>query len=310
VKPWTYAAIFFTALIGSGILVEVARRLSPRLRALDAPDDARKTQVDAVPRLGGVAVILAFTVSVAIASYALRTPTDLPILFGALAPALGAALLGLWDDYRPLSPTLRLVLLTLLAAGAWWLGTSISITDSSWFNAALTIIWIVAVTNAFNTIDNMDGLAASSALIGALGTAFIAIYFGQFLVASLALALAGAAGGFLWHNWAPATIYLGDAGAYFFGFLLAILTIRLNPVSLDLSVAVVIPVLLLFLPIVDLIFVFFRRIKEGRHPFTPGLDHLSHSMQRRGVTPTRILGTVQIIGVAAMSAGVIIAISI
>lgn len=309
-KPWTYAAIFFAALLGSGVLVEIARRVSPKLRALDSPDSPRKLQSNAVPRLGGVAVIVAFTVSVAIAVYVLRAPADLPILFGALLPALGAAALGLWDDYRPLSPSLRLVLLVLLAGTAWWFGTSISVTDLTWLNAVLTIIWVVAVTNAFNTIDNMDGLAASSALIGALGTAFIAIYFGQFLVASLALALAGAAGGFLWHNWAPATIYLGDAGAYFFGFLLALLTIRLNPVTLDLSVAFLIPVLLLFLPIVDLVFVFFRRIKEGRHPFTPGLDHLSHSMQRRGLTPNRILGTVQVIGVAAMSAAVIIAVSI
>lgn len=309
-KPWTYAAIFFAALIGSGVLVELARRVSPRLKALDLPDSPRKLQVNAVPRLGGVAVMIAFTVAVVIAVYLLRAPNDLPVLFGALLPALGAATLGLWDDYRPLSPSLRLALLTLLAAAAWWFGTSVTITQSAWVNGALTIIWIVAITNAFNTIDNMDGLAASSALIGALGTAFIAIYFGQFLVASLALALAGAAGGFLWHNWAPATIYLGDAGAYFFGFLLAILTIRLNPVTLDLSVAVLIPVLLLFLPIVDLVFVFFRRIKEGRHPFTPGLDHLSHSMQRRGLTPNTILSTVQVVGVAAMSAGVIIAISI
>ncbi len=309
-KPWTYVAIFFSALIGSGVLVDLARRVSPRLKALDLPDSPRKLQANAVPRLGGVAVILAFTVAVVIAVLVLRTPTDLPILFGALLPALGAAALGLWDDYRPLSPSLRLALLALLAAAAWWFGTSISITGSLWLNAALTIVWVVAVTNAFNTIDNMDGLAASSALIGALGTAFIAMYFGQFLVGSLALALAGAAGGFLWHNWAPATIYLGDAGAYFFGFLLSILTIRLNPVTLDLSVALLIPVLLLFLPIVDLAFVFVRRIKEGRHPFTPGLDHISHSMQRRGLTPNRILGTVQVVGVAAMSAGVIIAVSI
>lgn len=309
-KPWTYAAIFFVALLGSGVLVDLARRVSPRLGALDAPDSPRKLQMNAVPRLGGLAVIVAFSIALIIAVYILRTPADVPILLGALLPALGAAALGLWDDYRPLSPTLRLVLLTVLAAAAFWFGTSITIASFEWVNALLTIVWIVAITNAFNTIDNMDGLAASSALIASLGTAFIAIYFGQFLVASLGLALAGAAGGFLWHNWAPATIYLGDAGAYFFGFLLAILTIRLNPVSIDVPIAVFIPVLLLFLPIVDLIFVFFRRIKEGRHPFTPGLDHLSHSMQRRGLTPGRILGLVQIVGVVAMSLGVAIAVSI
>jgi UDP-GlcNAc:undecaprenyl-phosphate GlcNAc-1-phosphate transferase len=260
--------------------------------------------------LGGVAVILAFSAALLVAVAVLRTPADIPVLLGALVPALGAAGIGLWDDYRPISPSLRLVLLTLLAALAWWFGTSISITPFEWLNAVMTIVWVVAVTNAFNTIDNMDGLAASSALIGSLGTAFIAIYFGQFLVASLALALAGAAGGFLWHNWAPATIYLGDAGSYFFGFLLAILTIRLNPVAVDIPIAIFIPVLLLLLPIVDLIFVFVRRIKEGRHPFTPGLDHLSHSMQRRGLTPGRILGLVQVIGVVSMSLGVAIAVSI
>jgi UDP-GlcNAc:undecaprenyl-phosphate GlcNAc-1-phosphate transferase len=310
VKPWTYAAIFFFALIGSGALVEIARRLSPRLKALDEPDSPRKLQQKAVPRLGGVAVILAFSAALLVAVAVLRTPADIPVLLGALVPALGAAGIGLWDDYRPISPSLRLVLLTLLAALAWWFGTSISITPFEWLNAVMTIVWVVAVTNAFNTIDNMDGLAASSALIGSLGTAFIAIYFGQFLVASLALALAGAAGGFLWHNWAPATIYLGDAGSYFFGFLLAILTIRLNPVAVDTPIAIFIPVLLLLLPIVDLIFVFVRRIKEGRHPFTPGLDHLSHSMQRRGLTPGRILGLVQVIGVVSMSLGVAIAVSI
>jgi UDP-GlcNAc:undecaprenyl-phosphate GlcNAc-1-phosphate transferase len=140
----------------------------------------------------------------------------------------------------------------------------------------------LVLVNGINLLDNSDGLAATTVFVAAAGATVIAAHNGQILVSLLGVALAGASLGFLFHNWFPARVYMGDAGAYFLGFMLAVLTVRLRPEGSSALEGVVIALLLAALPIVDTTFVVISRLKRGIHPFTAGRDHLSHRLQARG----------------------------
>jgi UDP-GlcNAc:undecaprenyl-phosphate GlcNAc-1-phosphate transferase len=257
--------------------------------------------------MGGLAVAAAFTVVLLIATWATGDAQSVALLAGVLLPALVVAGLGFLDDLLALGPWVRLLGIAALALVVWWTGTRVEVTQSPVLDAAITVVWIVGITNAMNLLDNSDGLAASTATISALGIAAVALIYGQYLVGALALALAGAALGFLWHNWHPATVYLGDAGAYFLGFLLAVTAIRLRPIELDRTWSVFIAILLLLLPIADTTFVVLRRLVEKRHPFTPGRDHLSHVLMDRGLTVRQAVGALQIVMVIGVIAAVALA---
>ena len=141
---------------------------------------------------------------------------------------------------------------------------------------------MVGITNAFNLLDNMDGLAAGQAALCALTLFAIAAANGQFLVAALAIGLAGCASGFLRHNFHPARIYMGDGGALFLGFLIAYLGIKLRFES-SVSESFLIPVLACAVPILDTTLVTVSRLATGRSPFQGGQDHVSHRLVRSGL---------------------------
>jgi UDP-GlcNAc:undecaprenyl-phosphate GlcNAc-1-phosphate transferase len=201
-----------------------------------------------------------------------------------MLPGVAMAVLGLIDDRHNLNPWLRLAAQAVIAVGALLGGSRIGLTPNEFVNAAFFVLWVMIVVNAVNMLDNSDGLAGSTVLVSSLASAIVALIFGQFLVAALAFALAGVAAGFLWHNWYPAKVYLGDSGAYFLGFMLAVLVVRLRPTELPPIQAAAIAVLLVALPLVDLVYVVTRRLASGVHPFTAGRDHLSHTVQRRGLS--------------------------
>ena len=290
---WVYAAAFVGSALLSWLLVRFSIRLAHWGGLLDAPDGKRKLQNNPIPKVGGIAVALAFTIVFLIAVGASGDLAAFQLLASVLLPALGVAVLGFVDDIKPLNPWLRLVIQSLLALSVWWMGTRIEVSGVTAIDLALTVLWIVGLTNAMNLLDNADGLAAGTSVISSLGAAAIAGIYGQYFIAGLALALAGVAAGFLWHNWAPASVYLGDAGSYFLGFLLAIVTLRLRPVGIDLPWSALIPLLLAAVPIVDTCFVVVRRIREGRHPFMPGRDHLSHALTDRGMGTRASVGALQ-----------------
>jgi UDP-GlcNAc:undecaprenyl-phosphate GlcNAc-1-phosphate transferase len=282
-----YLAIFLGSLALSATLVWVSIRLAHRFGVLDHPDRARKLQATPIPRLGGLAVAIGFSIASSITIITLGQASDLRLLWTILLPALGFAVLGFVDDRRDINPWLRLGIQGLLALLVWQLGTRITISDIPAVDLVIFVIWVMAVVNGINLLDNSDGLAASTAAVSAAAAAVIAIVSGQVLVGALGVALAGAALGFLWHNWFPARVYLGDAGAYFLGFMLAVLAVRLRPESLSTPWTFLIPVLLLALPLVDTAVVVFGRLRQGLHPFTAGRDHLSHRLQARGLSVPR-----------------------
>jgi len=279
---WVYLTAFLGSLILSAALVRMSVRVSERIGALDYPDDDRKLQERPIPKLGGVAVAVTFTAIVAPIVVLVEGRSTGLLLLGVLLPAIAMALLGFVDDRRPLNAWIRLVIQAAIAVWAWYSGTQVTFFDSEWMNLVAFVVWVVAVVNAVNLLDNTDGLAGSATVIASLAAAVIALLNGQYFVGSLAFALAGVAAGFLWLNWYPAKVYLGDAGAYFLGFMLAILTVRITPVNVAAGWNLLIPLLLLALPLADMTYVVVRRLASGVHPFTAGRDHSSHSLQRRG----------------------------
>lgn len=306
-SPWLYVAAFVGSGILSAVFVQVSIWLAHWSGLTDGPDGGRKTQDRPIPKLGGVAVALAFTLVFLTAVGVSGEITAFQLLASVLLPALIVAGLGFIDDVRMLNPWIRLVAQTLLALLVWFTGTQVGFFQIGWLDAIITVLWIVGLTNAMNLLDNADGLAASTTLVASLGTGIVAVIYGQFFVGALAFALAGTAAGFLWHNWAPATVYLGDAGAYFLGFLLAIVTLRLRPVSVALPWSALIPVLLVFVPILDTTFVVIRRLLAGKHPFTPGRDHLSHLLMDRGLTVRQSVATLQVVLIVSVSGAVALA---
>lgn len=308
-SPLVYFAAFIGSAIVSTLLVWGSIVLAHRTGLVDAPDGARKQQERPIPKIGGIAVAATFTVVFFVAVSLSGDFSELGLLAGVLLPALAVAALGFIDDVRTLNPWIRLVAQVLLALVVWATGTQVNFTSIMAVDIAITVLWIVGLTNAMNLLDNSDGLAASTTLVAALGTGAIAAIYGQYFVAGLAFALSGIALGFLWHNWAPARVYLGDAGAYFLGFLLAIVTLRLRPVGINLPWSALIPLLLVLVPVLDTTFVVVRRLWERRHPFTPGRDHLSHVLIARGLSVRVSVAVLQAVLLISVGAAVAIALA-
>lgn len=300
-------AIVVGAAALSAAVVLVSIRAARRLGFLDRPDEERKVQASPIPKLGGVAVALAFTVAVIVALVVLGRSVDLGLALTVLVPALGLALVGFLDDRSGLDPYVRLLLQAVFAYIAWDMGTRMVVTNIPWLDAVGFILWVILIVNGVNLLDNSDGLAASTVLVSAVGASIIAAMFGQQLVWVLALSLVGVAAGFLVHNWFPARVYMGDSGAYFLGFLLAVLTVRLRPAEATAVEGILIALLLVLLPVVDTLYVVIQRVRRGVHPFTAGRDHLSHVLQAAGLSVSSSVLVLQ--GLLVVSVGGAVAIA-
>ena len=306
-KPWLIGLV----LLGSGLLsfavVSASIRLSHRLEVYDHPDGERKTQERPIPKLGGLAVAAAFTIAVAVVLLATHRTEQLSLALSVLLPALVAAMIGFFDDRQDLNPYLRLTLQAGVGLLAWLLGTRLNLTGITLVDAAILVLWVMVVVNGTNLLDNSDGLAGSTVLVSAAGASLVAFLYGQVLVCLMGAALVGVAAGFLWHNWFPAKVYMGDAGAYFLGTLLAILTVRLRPDSAPVLVGALIAILLVLLPLVDTTYVVVKRLRLGIHPFTAGRDHMSHVLQDKGNSIPRSVAALQILGLAGVLTSVVLA---
>ena len=278
----------------TGLLTWPVRALAIRLGAMDVPNMARKTQVEPVPYLGGVAIALGVTITTLAAVYVggnksgenVEQLKDLALT--VLLPALVLGAMGLFDDLRSLPPWPRLIaqsvvgtVVALVIVNAGTTGTPFG---TSTLNTAVTIFWIVGICNSVNFFDNLDGAAAGAVAIAALGVFFIAFDRGQELVSALSIVTAGATIGFLLWNKSPAKIYMGDAGALFLGIIISVATIRLNPGIEPTWKSLTIPVILLAVPLLDTCVAVFSRLARGVSPLTGGKDHLSHRLVRAGLT--------------------------
>lgn len=276
----TFMLILASALVLAIGGTPLVRRAALRLGIIDRPN-ARKIHVDPIPLLGGVAIYGAFIAAVLIFGNRFRLHEVVSILVGASL----VSFLGVWDDRHSLSPFLKLAA-QLLAASILVL-TGVRIGTFSWeaLNVAVTLLWVVGITNAMNLLDNMDGLSGGIGMVASAFFLLLAVMNKQYLVGALSAALVGACLGFLRYNFNPATIFMGDAGSLFLGFVLAAVGIKLRfPDGLQI-VTWMVPVLILGLPLFDTALVIFSRLRRGFNPLTtPGKDHLSHRLVAMGYT--------------------------
>ena len=169
--------------------------------------------------------------------------------------------------------------------------------ENPWLNGLLTSLWVVGIINAVNFIDNMDGLATGVAIVASIAFFVISFNNGQYLVAALSAALAGSCIGFIFWNKKPASIYLGDTGALYIGFLLAAISIRIDINQLPQIDRIVIPIMILIIPFIDTTQVVISRIYRGKSPFQGGRDHVSHLLLNKGLSEKKVVVTIWLIAV-------------
>lgn len=273
---WAYGGAFLVSLALSLGLTPVVLRVANSRGIFDHPAP-NKSHESPVPYLGGVAIVAAFSLAVGIAGVVQRPPSGLDELGVILGFAVALSVMGLFDDVRHLNPLPKFALEVAAGVALWAVGVQVAIFPSDVLNALFTVLWVVGITNAFNLLDNMDGLSAGIAAI-ASGVFFIlAAINGQFLVAALSIALTGCALGFLRHNFHPARIYMGDTGSLFLGFVLAAIGIKLKFPGPN-QITFMVPILVLGIPILDTTLVVVNRLLHRRNPLSGGRDHISHRL--------------------------------
>jgi UDP-GlcNAc:undecaprenyl-phosphate/decaprenyl-phosphate GlcNAc-1-phosphate transferase len=274
-------------------LTALCRVASVRLGYVAAPRHDRWHQ-QPTALFGGVAIVLSLS-AVAL------TLRPVGAIFVVLGPGLAIATLGLVDDIVSLKPATKLVAQIVVATLLLFLGFRLGWTRSMIFDAMLTLFWIVGISNAFNLLDNMDGLCAGTALVAA-GFLLVQLqHEGSVLLARYVAALVGATAGFLVYNVNPASIFMGDTGSLFLGLNLAALTLTDKPESpgkTGLLSVVATPVLLLLVPILDTTLVTTMRLLSGRKPSEGGRDHSSHRLVAIGLSEPRAVATLWMLSAA------------
>ncbi len=275
-----YLLIVASALIIVMGSMPLVRRAAVRWGFVDQPS-ARKVHTRPTPRLGGAAIYLGCIIALVVFGERFYVSQLVSILVGASL----VSFLGVWDDHHGLRPLLKLAG-QVLAAGILVLsGIQVGFLHNPALNLAATLLWIVGITNALNLLDNMDGLSGGVATVACIFFLLLAAMSGQYLVGTLAAALLGACIGFLYYNLNPATIFMGDSGSLFLGFVLAALGIKLRFPDNVAFVTWMIPAVVLGLPIFDTGLVVVSRMRRGLNPLTtPGKDHVSHRLVRMGAT--------------------------
>jgi len=281
-------AAFGIAFVVSVGGTPLARRLALRYRILDRPRPGKSHWIP-TPYLGGLAIAVGFALA-ALGTGAWRA-------LGAIsAGALILAIVGVTDDIKDVAVFTRLTMQGLAAALVVASGVHFRLTGIGAVDLPLSILWIVGITNAFNLLDNMNGLSAGAAALAAASYMTLAIFGGQHLVAALAAAVLGAVLGFLPYNFPRARIFMGDGGSLVLGFLLATIALKLRlPVGHLQSFVAKVGVV--GLAVVDTSFVVITRLRERRSVFRGGTDHLSHRLVGLGLSRTGAVGS--LLGVAA-----------
>jgi UDP-GlcNAc:undecaprenyl-phosphate GlcNAc-1-phosphate transferase len=308
-----FLATFFLALFLSFVLTRSVRDFARARGWLAAPTHDRHLHATPLPRLGGVAIFLSFATCMGLAAaWASRYPNlHSATLFGTmktiLVPAALVFLLGVYDDVRGVGPYLKFTVQAIAASMLYAGGLRIINIPVLFGDRALpwpvellfTVIWVLAITNAFNLIDGLDGLAAGSALFSTMVAFVLAVFHGPALVEVMTIALAGAILGFLRFNFNPATIFLGDSGSLFIGFLLSALALH-GAQKAPTIVAVAIPIVSFGLPILETVLSVIRRLISGRPVFTADREHIHHKLLQHGMSHRQVV--ILLYGVSAVFA--------
>jgi UDP-GlcNAc:undecaprenyl-phosphate GlcNAc-1-phosphate transferase len=297
-----FLGVFAASVLLSFLLTRYVRDFATSRGWLSAPNLERHLHSVPLPRIGGVAIFTAFLSTVAVACLvSWRFPSlsfgfSPKVAFSIMLPASLIFALGVYDDLRGVGPYTKFAVQAL--AGTLLFSFGMRVLDlpvlfggrhfPGFVSLPLTILWVIAVTNAFNLIDGLDGLAAGSALFSTLVVFVVALLSGSSLVSVMALALVGAILGFLRFNFNPATIFLGDSGSLFIGFMLSALALR-GAQKAPTIIAVAIPVVSFGLPILETTLSVIRRFISGRPVFTADREHIHHKLLQLGMSHRQVV---------------------
>ena len=277
---------FILSLFLSLILTPLVKKLAIKVGAVDVPKDDRRVHEKPMPSMGGLAIYISVIITSLI--FLPIDKTLISIIIGGTVIVIG----GIIDDIRELSPRMKF-LFQIIGALVLVIGDvridaitnpftkTSNLINLGIFSIPLTMFWIVGITNTLNFIDGLDGLAAGVAMISSLSFLATASKFNYIPVIIMSSIIAGSCAGFLPYNFNPAKIFMGDTGALFLGFMLAALSIEGVMKSVA-TIAVVVPIIILGVPIFDTTFAIFRRLLNGRSIAEADKGHLHHRLLRMG----------------------------
>ena len=277
--------LFISAVIFALLMTPLMKRLSKRLGFLDLPGD-RKVHLEPMPLLGGVALFVSF-----ISCLMAHLPPSSTLL-GVLLGSLIIVSVGVLDDKWTLSPFVKLSGQVAAAIVTVYFGIQIQFVSNpieggfiylGLFSHVISVLWLVGMMTIFNLIDGLDGLSAGVAAISAIFLAIFALMTGQLMAASMAIALCGVCLGFLRYNFYPASIFMGDSGALFLGYILGVISI----VGVLKSTAIVslgVPLIVFGLPLSDTILAIYRRIRNKKAIYLPDREHIHHKLLQKGLS--------------------------
>ena len=321
---YAYAfGVTFVLAIGLTLLV---RKLALRWDILDQPGE-RKVHENAIPLLGGVAIVSAFYIVLVghIAGLLFMNQFGMSWIEqnllgflgegakvkvgGVLAGPFLILVLGIIDDVRVLSPWAKLGGQSLAAFVLWWSGIRLElfVLSNPVFSMIVTMSWVILITNSLNLLDNMDGLCGGVSVIAALSF-FLCVQADDNLVRLLLMIFAGAVAGFLYHNISPARIFMGDAGAMFCGYILATVAVlgTYHVEGTPSHVAVAAPLLALSVPLFDTLSVIFIRLRSGDHIMKGDKRHFSHRLVKLGMTSRQAVEFIYLVaGVVGLGAALL-----
>lgn len=277
------AAALVSAVLISFLCTPLVKNLAYKVGAIDVPKDNRRMHKVPIPRLGGLAIFIAFLFAVIIFADIDRA------MQGILLGAIMIVILGVLDDIMTLKALPKFLVQIAAAGVAVYHGCTIhfisnpnvfsqaSYINLNWLSVPVTIIWIVAITNAVNFIDGLDGLAVGVSAISTACLLIIALIVGEMNIAIILAALLGSCLGFIPYNKNPAKIFMGDTGSTFLGYILATLSVQ-GLFKLYAIISFAVPFLILGIPIFDICFAFLRRIAKGQNPMVADRGHVHHRL--------------------------------
>ena len=269
--------IFFFALVLAVVTMPAMRWLGTRTGFIAYPA-ARKIHETPIPQIGGMAMVVGALLAIAI----FGEQYNVPQLVGIMLSATWVSIVGAWDDKNELRPLIKLGGQLIAAILLIVSGVEVTFLSLAWMNWVATILWILAITNAINLLDNMDGVSGGIVAVASAFFMLLAIQSGQYLVASLSAALLGVSLGFLVYNFNPASIFMGDSGALFLGVMLAAVGIKLRFPANSAFITWMVPVIVLGVPLFDTTLVIISRLRRRISPATAGTDHTAHRLLRLG----------------------------
>jgi len=270
--------LFFGALTIAVAVTPLSKWLARRIGVIAQPR-ARDIHTQPVPKLGGLAIL----VGVLVMALALGRRLEFQQLAAIVVAATLMSFMGLVDDRFSLNAYVKFAAQVSAAAMVYLFGVRVMLFSNLLLDALLTVVWIVGITNAMNMLDNMDGLLAGVSAVISAFFLVLAVINGQYLVGLLSAAVLGACVGFLVWNLNPASVFMGDSGSMFLGFMLACIAIKLRFLGQSPAVSWLVPVIVMGLPIFDTTLVTLSRLRRGKNPLTtPGKDHTSHRIANHG----------------------------